>query len=279
MDDALKKLVSRLLSAYRAGSRLALLFDYDGTLTPIVEHPSLACLQQRTLQVLSRLGLSAGVSVGIISGRSLDDLQSMVDIPSFYYAGITGLELDLRGERVTHPEVERYRDLIAGLAVRLSEMSRQYPGAWIEDKRLALTVHYRKVNRRCHEDLIAGTRKMVALCSASLRVAIGPMALEIVPDLSWDKGSAVRQILEAIGHPLAVVYAGDAANDRDALAAVVALGGIAVAVGSSAPDNAEYRLHDCDTLVPFLEYLDEAIASEKFPTDSGQRRRIAQPTV
>ena len=34
-----------IVSAYSRGSRLALLFDYDGTLTPIVEHPALARLE------------------------------------------------------------------------------------------------------------------------------------------------------------------------------------------------------------------------------------------
>lgn len=265
MDDAPKKLLSRLLSAYREGSRLALLFDYDGTLTPIVEHPSMARLQQRTLHLLGRLGLSSGISVGIISGRSLDDLQSMVDIPSFYYAGTTGLELDLRGDRVIHPQVENYLDLIATMVKRLTEMIRQYPGAWVEDKRLSLTLHYRKLDRRHHVDLIGKARTLVALCSEDLRITQGPMALEVVPDLSWDKGSAVRQILEAIGQPLAVIYAGDAANDSEALATVAGLGGIAVAVGSNAPENAHYRLEDSDTLVSFLGYLDEAITRERPP--------------
>src|SRR5262249_9743352 len=97
------KVTGRLASARRTRGPLALLFDYDGTLTPIVERPSLALLEPCTRALLGRLAQTAGVSVGIISGRNLTDLRHLVGLPGLYYAGTGGLELDLKGTRLTHP--------------------------------------------------------------------------------------------------------------------------------------------------------------------------------
>src|SRR5262245_48483918 len=93
-----------LLSAHRAGRHLILLFDYDGALVPIVEHPQLARLAPRTRLLLKQLARQPRVSVGVLSGRKLDDLQEMVALPGLYYAGTNGLELELRGVRVTSVE-------------------------------------------------------------------------------------------------------------------------------------------------------------------------------
>ena len=262
MDSSLQKLASRLASARRKGHRLAMLFDYDGTLTPIVEHPSQARLQQRTLRLLERLSLA--VDVGIISGRSLDDLQSMVDIPNLYYAGITGLQLDLRGERITHPEVEKYQALMAKVASRLDKLAALFPGAWLEDKRLAVTLHYRRVDASRHKQLLATARETLLDCSALLRVTDVPMALEIMPALDWDKGAAVRQILDAIGDPLPTIFSNSTTHDSEAMAGVVSRGGIAVAVGDAPSASAQYHLLDSNALVSFLEQVDEALARDRF---------------
>ena len=43
----------KLAAAYRSGHRLVLLFDYDGTLTPLVDHPRLAHLDPALREVLA----------------------------------------------------------------------------------------------------------------------------------------------------------------------------------------------------------------------------------
>jgi trehalose-phosphatase len=70
--------MEKLVSTHRAGCRLSLLFDYDGTLTPIVERPCLARLAQGTRDLLQALARVPGVGVGIISGRELTDLRHLV---------------------------------------------------------------------------------------------------------------------------------------------------------------------------------------------------------
>src|SRR5262245_35407179 len=59
----------------RGAPVLNLAADYDGTLTPIVEHPDVAALSDRARQVIERMSRRDDVRVAIISGRNLDDLQ------------------------------------------------------------------------------------------------------------------------------------------------------------------------------------------------------------
>jgi trehalose 6-phosphate phosphatase len=271
-DNALTDLVARLATLHRGGTRLALLFDYDGTLTPIVEHPSQARLQDATRAALQRLAIRPGIRVGIISGRDLGNLRSMVGMSELYYAGSGGLEMDLRGIRWVHPQACKYRQPLATMARRLAALADPYAGAWIEDKPFGLTLHYRKVMRRDHDDVRRQCFELVTALGNFFRILEGPMALEILPAVSWDKGSAVRAILDGIGPPVLPLYAGDADNDRDALAATVALGGIAISIGPAAPAHGPYRLEDPIALTMFLHDLDYALAG---PAGTGERHAVA----
>ena len=62
----LKRKMDRLLRTYRAGQPLALLFDYDGTLVPIVEHPTLARLTPHRRGLLQRLAEQPRLIVGVL---------------------------------------------------------------------------------------------------------------------------------------------------------------------------------------------------------------------
>ncbi len=55
MPPASQAILQRLVAAYGRGERLVLVFDYDGTLTPLVAHPRLAHLDPALRGVLARL--------------------------------------------------------------------------------------------------------------------------------------------------------------------------------------------------------------------------------
>jgi len=262
MQTPLSEVTEKLATAYQMGSRLALLFDYDGTLTPIVASPSLAVLDQRTREVLNHLANRSRVGVGILSGRGLVDLRHLVALPGLYYAGTSGLDLDLRGKCVTHPRAEAQRRLLTTVMEALEGVVRHYPGAWVEDRRFGLTLHYRQLAPSRHEELLEGARQVLREYEARLRVVIGLMAWEVNPAIGWHKGTAVRAIAEAIGHEALIFYAGDSANDTEALEVVAALGGISVRVGATAPP-AEYRVEGPGELLEFLIGLKEALGDGK----------------
>jgi trehalose-6-phosphatase len=81
------------------------------------------------------------------------------------------------------------------------------------------------------------------------------MAIEITAALGWTKGSAVRTIVEHVGAGAMPLYAGDEANDEDALAEAAALGGVALGIGPRAPATAQQRLASPEALAQFLAKL------------------------
>ena len=251
---------NKLVSAHRHGSLLVLLFDYDGTLTPIVEHPSLAVLSADTRSVLARLAERPNVEVGIISGRAIEDIESMAALPELCFAGTGGLELDLHGAKVEHPMAARTIPLCDDLAPRLEKRLADYPGAWLEKKRFGWTVHYRNLSPSRFGELHASVEEITCPYRDQLRFTPGPMAIEIAIELGWHKGTAVRLILEHLSsRNAAILYAGDGANDADAFDTVASLGGICLGIGADAPATAEYRLPDPTALRVFLEGLDESL--------------------
>jgi trehalose 6-phosphate phosphatase len=253
--DALR----RLLMSHQSGALLALLFDYDGTLTPIVPHPWLAELAPETRLLLGRLAKHPRVRLGFLSGRALDELIRMVGLADVYYCGTSGLELDLRGKRVVPPQAEGCARLTKELAGALENIAAGAFGSWIEKKPFGLTVHYRAVAAA----LIPAFREKInhALHPFANRIRIvpGPAAIEITPNVGWNKGSAVRMIVQDIGPGAVSFYAGDHVNDNEAMQAVLDLGGVALGIGPSAPLASCDRLLDPSALIGFLQNLVERI--------------------
>lgn len=251
----LREELERLAAAYRRGSTLALLFDYDGTLAPLVTHPALALCPASTLQLLASLADLPGVSVGIISGRSLADLQTMVSLPKLLYAGTSGLEVQTNGGVQVPPEAREYRPFLQSAAAVLAPLVSHYEGAWIEDKPLALTIHYRNVDRHNTPLLRQCLSDVLNRFTDVLTTVDGSMALEILPAIGRDKGRALRQIVEMLPAPALPLYIGNDANDAEALAAAAELGGISIGIGPFAPGAAQHRLPDHDSVIDLLSLL------------------------
>lgn len=248
-----------LLAAYHAGEKLVLLFDYDGTLTPIVDHPWQAQLAPRTRELLSELAAQPHIHTGIFSGRCLDDLERLIGLPQLAYCGLSGIEMRIDGNLLVHPTARDSVQLINEITRRLSAIEHVYPGAWVEHKRYGFTVHYRGVDPSMIEEVHKRILGFLDSWARQLRIVEAPLAVEVLVGGTWTKGDAVRRMIEHVGEPLFILYAGDAPNDREALEAATAHGGIALGVGPLAPPVATAHVADPDTLVNWLEALLHAI--------------------
>ena len=211
MPPASATILERLITVYQRGERLVLVFDYDGTLTPLVAHPSLAHLDPALRDVLARLAATPRVTVGVVSGRGLDDLIGMVGLEGLSYGGSTGLELKLAGDRLIPAEALERRALLDALRAASEICLTAYPGAWVENKPFGFTVHYRQLAPDRIEPLRTEMVDLLEPHTASLHILNGPMAIEVVPAIERDKGTALRAIVAHGGNkPATVLYAGDA---------------------------------------------------------------------
>lgn len=251
----LKDDLSRLAREYHAGRSLALILDFDGTLAPLVTHPDLATCADATQEILNSLGRLPRLVAGIVSGRALADLKARISLPSFIYAGTFGFELELPGGLVEHPDARRYAPVVLAAAEVLAAVVAQFPGAWIEHKPLALTVHYRQVQREEIPFLMQGVERKLAPFDGVLVAIDGSMAIEVLPDVGWDKGEVVHAIVERDGRQALPLYAGNDDNDAGAMQAALDLGGVAIGVGPLIPPLATHRLPDVESFVACLGEL------------------------
>jgi trehalose-phosphatase len=244
-------------TAYLAGRPIVCLFDYDGTLSPIVSHPSLAVLSKTVQEDLRQLAGVEGVSVGVISGRALADVRQMVGLEGLLYAGSSGAEIDLWGTRLNSLVTPEARALLETAVREIRATLPNFPGVWIEEKPAGFTVHYRgaapAVAVRFHDNfrwLIARFRDLRSLWVCE--------AYEVSLADAWDKGTAVEFILAKLPNVFPV-YVGDSENDRPGMIAVQSVGGVTVAVGESAPSCATYRHQTTDEFHGELSRLRELL--------------------
>lgn len=233
--------------------RILLLFDYDGTLTPIVERPEDAVLPGVTRERLTALAVHPRCISGIVSGRSLADLSVLADIDSLIHAGNHGMEIRGPGLDFTHPQAVAAREALSLVRAVLSEELAVVPGVIVEDKGLTLSVHYRATP----EPLASGVDDVVAAASESfvesgqLRLTRGKMVVEVRPAIAWDKGKAIEEIHRHSresgnrGDVPFPVYFGDDRTDEDGFRAVQEMGGLAVFVGE--PRQGTVALHQLDS--------------------------------
>ncbi len=228
----------------RASPLVLLLFDYDGTLTPIVDRPELALLPPAVKKSLVQVSRKDKYVVGIISARSLEDVASKVSIDGLLYAGNHGLEMRGPGLDFVHPEAERSAATIGQAYHQLQGGLAHLAGVFTEHKGLSLTVHYRLAQATAAEvkgiveEAISGLIKTEALV-----VSPGKMAFEIRPHLDWDKGKAISRIISAYPQATLSLFFGDDRPDEAGFAAVQDAGGIGVFVGPARePTAATYRV-------------------------------------
>jgi len=247
----------------RAASHVLLLSDYDGTLTPIVSRPEEAVLAPEAREQLCTLAKNPAFSVGIISGRSLTEIKTMVGINGIYYAGNHGLEIDGPGLSFVSPVAEAAQAEIKELVRRLSAKLDNIEGVIIEDKGLSLSVHYRLV-KKGEETRVAEIFQQITsplLREGKIRVTSGKKVWEARPPIDWHKGNAVETIRRKIEELLKLeqvltIYLGDDTTDEDAFMVVQHPQGWSIFVGEeNSASSAEYFLSSTVEVMVFLSRL------------------------
>ncbi len=202
------------LDAMLAGkNRVLIASDFDGTLCPIAGSPSEVQLAPAMLEVLRRTAACPRLSLAVISGRALSDIQCRLPF-NIFFAGNHGLEVAGGGLAYEHSGARQLRSSVSGACRILSDTVRQWPGAWVEDKGLSATLHFRQVDQRHHNPMLFSMRRSLGALGASLSLRVGRQALEIRPKVPWDKGNALRYLLEKAGPFDACVCLGDDQTDE-----------------------------------------------------------------
>ena len=209
-----------------AGRHALLLTDFDGTLADLVPTPADAVIADEVRAQLGRFAVLDSVTLGVVSGRRLNDVRARVGPAAAFVGGLHGLEITGPSEAFVHPSLETVAPVIQDLIRAATEELAGYPGVLIEDKTFSLTCHVRQAGP---EDAARALDIFDVLAEPQierglLRLLTGSKAHELVPAVDWHKGRAVEWIRARVATrrqgPMAVVYLGDDRTDEDAFAAL-----------------------------------------------------------
>jgi len=282
-----------------SSNRLIILLDYDGTLTPIVNDPSKAILDEDVRTILQLL--SRHYTTGIVTGRSLTKIQGFVNLPDLLYAGSHGFDIvapllpvfqELNNGRnfsekeekiIRYQIAQEYLPTLQDIKRNLEEVLSTIPGAEVEDNLFSVSIHY----RNCDISHIARIQEIVIEAKESnegIRLKQGKMVFELQPDVMWNKGRAIEWVLSKINSEqidfnertqksqpkVFTIFIGDDKTDEDAFELFNQTHfedsdcpGVGILVSEeSRPTHAEYTLRNPSEVAKLLQkFVDVGVAN------------------
>jgi len=258
----LDRLSTEVTGALAAGRHVLLLSDFDGTLSPIVDHPADAWLPRAVGDDLRILAASPRLRVGILSGRTLTDVRARVGISGLVYAGCHGWQIEGLGMTFVHPATAMHRQALADAADDVSRRLGSMAGVLVEVKDFSIAVHYRHVIATNLAAVGAAVDEVVRAQAALTRLH-GKKVIEIVPR-GWSKGHGATyihdQLASTIPGGISLVYLGDDATDETVFAKLSQVA-LTAHVGEATETLARYRLADVEEVHRFIAVLAEDVLS------------------
>ncbi|KAG5636047.1 hypothetical protein H0H81_009271 [Sphagnurus paluster] len=195
-------------------ARRLFLFDYDGTLAPIVKTPSMAIPSASALEALERLSADPRNVVYIISGRDGAFLE--LHLGHLKNVGFSAEHGGFVRERGSTEWVNFTENLDMEWLGEVAEIFRYYTerttGSHIETKKSSITWHYRGSDPewgQC-QDLLENNLAH----KRPIEVLVGKKNLEVRP-IAVNKGEIVKRILYQNPDAEFIFCAGDDKTDED----------------------------------------------------------------
>lgn len=158
---------------------------------------------------IKKLAANEKIFMVVFSGRELSEIKNHLKFPNVTYAGNHGLEVEYpsgKKFKIEMPEelLEKHNKLVAELkekvsqikildnwvkfliSLRLSCLQVVLSGAWVEDKKISVTYHYKGVTDKLKAKLIADAKALIQ--AHGFQLIETPYALEGKPRVNWDKG-------------------------------------------------------------------------------------------
>lgn len=225
---------TEVMQALTTNEHVGLVMDFDGVLSQITDDPGASKLLPGTEETLT--GLAGKLSVvALLSGRPAAFLAARATIPGVELYGSYGLEHSTEDGIEVVPEARQWMTAVEEATWALHQQLDDVEGIFVEDKSLAVAVHWRLAPDR------DGALKLITpliqgvMDTYGLRHEPGKFVEELRMPLEQDKGTALRRIIST-NNLQTVAYAGDDRGDLPAFDAATAAGGYTLVVDG--PDMA-----------------------------------------
>jgi len=236
----------------------ALYLDFDGTLAELAQSPDQVVVDESLPPLLAALATRLDGALAILTGRRLAAIDAMIAPVRVAGAGLHGAELRPEPDRtIFRGEPAAATPLVRRLRKRFADD----PRLLIEDKEIAVALHFRRAPARAAE------------CREAMRAFAPPWLFDVIEGSKVvearprgaNKGAALRNLsrLQPFADRIPVCV-GDDRTDEDGFTAAQALCGFAVKVGSGLT-TARYRLAAPGDVRRWLRASLAAWAEERSP--------------
>jgi len=220
-------------------AHVALFLDLDGTVFEFAPTPDAVTVDAQLPALLRGLSTALNGALAVISGRPLAAIDALLRWPQLVAAGQHGAELRHAKSGIEHAAIDT-RALDAARTLLHTRPPRA-DGVRIEDKEIALSIHYREC---------PGAEPFARELAAAALQAAGPgfelqhgaFVIEL-KSTRVDKGRALAALMlhaPFVGREPWVV--GDDYADEHAFAMAQSLGGAGIVVGTRSDSVAHYQL-------------------------------------
>ena len=257
-EAALAAALAELADHARRGAIALIALDFDGTLAPLVDDPAASRALPAAAHAMDALARVPGVRLALVSGRAVEDLARLAEVPEgTYLVGSHGAErgrwsagrLERTPLEMDDATAARHADLVR----ELQEAAEGTTGR-IEVKPASVVLHTRT----------ATPQDAARLTDVALRLGerdgVDAMRGKDVVELAVlrvDKGQALAALREETG-AASLLYAGDDVTDERAFAAL-ADDDVTVRVGPGRT-GARFRVSGPEALATVLGQLSEQIS-------------------
>jgi trehalose 6-phosphate phosphatase len=197
---------------------LLVALDFDGTLSPTVDQPGEARALPEAQDAVLRLAAMAHTSVALVSGRSMESLVRVGQVPdTVLLVGSHGIEYRVDGVAeiaLTEAETADRQTLHA----LLEEVAAPFETVHIEEKPAGFALHTRLASSADTTAVEEAAHERVTEALPGITERRGKDVLEFAVRADT-KGDAVRRLRSMVG-ATAVLFAGDDVTDEDGFGAL-----------------------------------------------------------
>lgn len=230
---------------------MSLFLDFDGTLVDLIDQPHEVSVSAELTDLLKRLVQRFEGRVGIVSGRSISQLDEFFENFSEGLAlvGSHGAEVRTPGSALVAPAPPK---ALGDAERRFSEAFKDTEGVLIEAKTQGVAIHYRLA-----PSAEVAAKKLADEFAAEhgLELQDGHLMVE-VRQAGYDKGTGIAALMSM--PPFAdfqPVFLGDDLTDEPGFRHCTDSGGFGVLVGAPRLSAAQYHLMDVAAVHEWLNAL------------------------
>jgi trehalose-phosphatase len=221
-----------LLERIKSKKKTLLMFDYDGTLSPIVDNPDRALLSYNLREALEALSELEFLSIAIVTGRTIETLKSLsgIETHNITLSGLHGGELEVENKIIGAIFDDDYSNILREICENLKNETKDFEGILVEDKKYSVALHYRNADEATAKKAVEIFNQEIANMQINdkFKVQVGKKVIELLP-IDFSKNKAVAKIIESYQGYLPF-YFGDDITDISAFEEVKKSGGYSIGI-------------------------------------------------